>query len=368
MTKIVYFARLDRINSPGIYNKLVQTVDAFRKNGLESELVLVEGEGGILKALPSVINLLIRLLTLKSDVVMVRNDILMAVYFPAILILRLRGVSVLIDIPTPVSNWIEEINLSKHKSFFWRLRRTLLIRLSFPWSLWPATKIIQYANESAYFSFGNTRNTILTGNGIDLDHIQPRMLSSNCSGKRIVLIGVAALAEWHGYDRVIRSMARYNSMCLTETSVNFFVVGDGPVKESLQQLASDLGVSDCVKFFGFVTGESLNQLYNESDIAVASLGLYRVGLNEASSLKSREYVARGLPFINSGRDFDFEPKPEFVFQVENNQHDLDLQEIVKWFKSLNYSLELRDNIRDFALKKLSFQSKINSLVNDLRLG
>lgn len=368
MSKIVYFARLDRVNSPGIYNKLVQTVDAFRKNGLESELVLVEGEGGILKALPSVIKLLIRLLTLNSDVVMVRNDILMAVYFPAILILRLRGVSVLIDIPTPVSNWIEEINLSKHKSFFWRLRRTLLIRLSFPWSLWPANKIIQYANESAYFLFGNTRNTILTGNGIDLDHIQPRMLSNNCPGERIVLIGVAALAEWHGYDRLIRSIARFNSTCLTETSINFFVVGDGPVKESLQQLASDLGVSDCVRFFGFLTGKSLDQLYDEADIGVASLGLYRVGLNEASSLKSREYVARGLPFINSGRDFDFEPKPEFVFQVENNQHDLDLQEIVKWFKSLNYNLELRDKIRDFALKKLSFQSKINSLVNDLRLG
>jgi glycosyltransferase involved in cell wall biosynthesis len=362
MAKIYYFARINPSGAPGIYNKLTQAVSAMEAMGHQSALMVANGDGGLMKALPSVLFLLGRLLRVKADIVIIRNDILQPVLLIGMVVQRFRGAKVVVDVPTPLANWINEINLSGHKSSFWRLRRTLLIRCSFPWSLWPASKIIQYANESSFFSFGLKGKTILVGNGIDTKNIPLRNLNRNAADKKIVIIGVAALADWHGYDRLIRGIAKFVARDTTGLNICFFVVGDGPVRTNLEQLSVRLGVERHVRFFGFLTGKQLDQLYDRSDIAVASLGLFRVGLSEASSLKSREYVARGLPFVNSGRDIDFEPTPPFVFQVENNESDIDVDALIRWYETLNCDLNFRNGLRRFAEEKLSFHSKISALI------
>jgi glycosyltransferase involved in cell wall biosynthesis len=362
MAKIYYFARINPVGAPGIYKKLIQTVAALEKSGHQSELIVANGEGGLMKALPSVMSLLTKLVKVKADVVIIRNDILMPLLSVGMIIQRIRGTRVVVDVPTPITNWINEINLSKHKSLLWRLRRTLLIRSSFPWSLWPASKVIQYAKESMFFSFGIRNKSLLSGNGIDIEGIPLRKFSYNVDHRKLVLIGVAALADWHGYDRVIRGIAEFMSANKTGTNVYFYIVGDGPVKADLEKLSYKLGIESNIKFFGFLDGKKLDEIYDISDMAVASLGLYRVGLKEASSLKSREYIARGLPIINSGRDVDFDPPPYFVFQVKNNSSNINIQDLILWHKSLNCDLDFGSHLRNYAKDRLSFHSKIKSLI------
>ena len=361
---ILYFARINKEGAPGIYKKLSQTVETLQKLGYKSELILTSGEGGIRKALPSVLNLMLRLLSAKADIVIVRNDILMPLLFIGMIIQRLRGAYVIVDVPTPIFNWIKEIDLSEFKSKIWRLRRTLLIRCVFPWSLWPACKIIQYASESIYFSFGIKKKTIVIGNGIDVDLIPIRALYQPCIKKEFVMIGVAALAEWHGYDRIIRGIAEYNLSRTPESpNVIFSIIGDGPIRKTLTSLSQSLGVGAFIRFYGFLSGEVLDSLFNNSHVAISSLGLYRVGLSEGSSLKSREYTARGVPFVNSGRDIDFEPTPFFVFQVTNDNEPIDIFGLINWYENLEYDAEMRNNLRSFAYKKLSFLSKIEEMIS-----
>ena len=45
-------------------------------------------------------------------------------------------------------------------------------------------------------------------------------------------------------------------------------------------------------------------------LQVGSLGLHRIGLTEASTLKVREYWARGIPFLLSYEDTDHLETPE----------------------------------------------------------
>lgn len=93
------------------------------------------------------------------------------------------------------------------------------------------------------------------GNGIQLDRYKNLKVSRQQKrqelgiDERAVIIGtVTRLREEKGNEYLIKAIP-----LLVEKKVNFslLVVGDGPLRNKLEQLASDLGVSDQVKFLGF---------------------------------------------------------------------------------------------------------------------
>lgn len=363
MRKIEYFARLDKAKDPGIYKKLSHTVAAFEKKGFHASLILCDGVGGVRRAVPSAIKFFTQILLSKAHIIIIRNDLVMSVLCFAVVIQRLRGTKVVVDIPTPLTNYVREIHIDDTMPLMSRWQRILMIHLIYPWVLMPANAVLQYAPESKYFSFGVARKSMLIANGIDLSGIPQRTNDhKDTVDCRLVLIGVARLSEWHGYDRVIRGIAEHRAITGQSDNVYFHVVGDGPVKSQLKALATKLGVQQFVQFLGDQRGEALTDLYESAHIGVGSLGLYRVGLNAASSLKSREYVARGLPFLNAGYDMDFDPTPEFVYQVENDERPLKLQEIISWYKLLKQRPQLSAEMREYANKTLSFDSKVDSLL------
>lgn len=364
MRKLEYFARLDKNKDPGIYKKLSNTVAAFEKKGFDADLILSDGVGGLRRAVPSAIRFFTKLLLSDADVIIIRNDLVMSVLCLAVVIQRLRGAKVVVDIPTPLTNWLKEIHIDDTMPLIHRWQRTLIIRLIFPWVLLPANVVLQYAPESKYFSFGVAHKSILIANGIELSGIPQRSNDHrDTEDSGLVLIGVARLSEWHGYDRVIRGIAEYRISNTQNDDVYFRVVGDGPVRSQLEALAASLGVQQFVQFLGIQEGEALADLYDTAHIAVGSLGLYRVGLNAASSLKSREYVARGLPFLNAGYDMDFDPQPDFVYQVANDERPLKMLEIISWYKLLNQRSLLSVEMREYAKENLSVDSKVDFLIS-----
>lgn len=52
-------------------------------------------------------------------------------------------------------------------------------------------------------------------------------------------------------------------------------------------------------------------------MAVSSLALHRDGLNEASPLKTREYLVAGVPVLTAYRDTDFLRGAPFLLQLPN---------------------------------------------------
>jgi hypothetical protein len=88
----------------------------------------------------------------------------------------------------------------------------------------------------------------------------------------------------------------------------------------------------------------------------------------ASSLKSREYTARGIPFIMAGYDLDFDPIPDFVHCVSNSDEKIDFQAILNWFQRISQDHNLNKKIRDYAVKNLDFQIKLKNIFNDERVN
>jgi glycosyltransferase involved in cell wall biosynthesis len=239
---------------------------------------------------------------------------------------RRRGAHVTIDVPSPNRVAVNEIWRSR-QSLWRRVRTVIAFYLSGPWSLWPASRIVQYASEGWWFRLGNASRTIEIGNGIDVESIQPRPRAPAWPSPRLHLVAVASVARWHGFDRLLRAVREYQDLQDRSCELHVTIVGDGPSLPQLRELAASLDLSGHVTFAGRLTGDALRAIYDSAHLAVSSLGLHRIGLDRASVLKAREYCAIGIPFIASGHDPDFPHDVPFRLKVSGDESTHELTKI-----------------------------------------
>jgi hypothetical protein len=105
-----------------------------------------------------------------------------------------------------------------------------------------------------------------------------------------------------------------------------------------------------------LTGGDLDKAFAIADIGVSSLGLYRIGLNEASVLKTREYMSRGLCVIGVGSDPDLPPDSPYRFVVPNDDSIEPIAEIIKELSAKK--LPNAQEIRDYAEQNLTWKAKM----------
>lgn len=346
-----YYAILDRHKSPGVYNKINNNIKAALVLGFnaKSEFFDSNEKAKFLK----------EIWLSKSDFIFIRYPGWFSIFLTFCLIKkRLQGIKIIIDVPTPRSIGLEEIKVSG-RSKIKKILAFLVEVLAGSWVLFPANKIIQYAEESCFFSLGIKNKIIKMGNGIVVDDDIP-LLHKVKSIEGLNLIAVAQLADWHGYDRLIKSVSMIQSSH-PSYNITLTIVGAGSALKSLKELTKKLKLYDVVSFTGLQYGETLANTFNNKDVAISSLGLYRKGLDEASDLKTREYMARGLCVIGVGKDPDFPENSPYRFTVPNNSTIESLNELLLSM----YEKELPDpqEVRDYAIKKLSLEGKIKYILD-----
>lgn len=208
--------------------------------------------------------------------------------------------------------------------------------------------------------------TILTANGVDLDEVRVRNPIEYQDGV-INICFVAAFAMWHGADRAIEGLKNYYKDGGTR-DIRLHLVGGGEdsIINSLKESAQDKSVSDRVKFYGFLDGEELSEIYDMSQLAIASLGLHRLHIDSPSTLKSREYLARGIPFIYSSVISDFEEHPvDFAFQISTDEEPVDYNEVIRFYDGLMSKYrtdDLTKTIREYADKYISIDKTMAPIV------
>lgn len=350
-----YFALVSREKSPGVAKKIDNTVIAASNIGLIAHgycyPTSLNGVKSFFKAL----------FKNRADLVMIRySDLVSPIVFLLMIFLRLRGVKIIIDVPTPRVIGLQEIDTAVKNKILRFLRKSLMICTG-GWIFYPAHRVVQYANESWWFELGVKKKTLKIGNGILIDDQLP-LVQSVWPAEELKLIGVAQLANWHGYDRLIRALAVINEQALPY-KVSFTIVGDGHERPVLETLVKQLGLEDQVVFTGMLTGKELDKAFSDKHIGVSSLALYRKGLNEASDLKTREYIARGLPVIGVGDDPDFEKGSPYRILVSNDES---IDGIVNTFKELESTPFFKTSeLREFSKSKLSLESKLQLILNGL---
>lgn len=199
--------------------------------------------------------------------------------------------------------------------------------------------------------------TIRISNGIDVSSVPERCLKNQSD--KINLIAVGKWQFWHGLDRLLYGLATSQ----TTLRCHLYVVGDGPELRHLKILAHRLGIEENVIFCGALFGTALDQLFDTCDIAVGTLGLHRKGVTINSSLKHREYCARGIPFILSNEDSDFDYKLPFVHYVPADEQAIDLEEIRGFYDKIKGQKKLSEKMRTYAIDHLSWHNKMRHILD-----
>lgn len=143
--------------------------------------------------------------------------------------------------------------------------------------------------------------SLVIGNGIDtLDY--PELPPALNARPRLVFMG-SAHVRWHGLDKILL-LAR------GAPDLDFELIVPG-----LADTVNDAPPN--VRFHGFLARSEYEPILASADVGLGALALHRVGINEACSLKVREYLAYGLPVVLGGQDTDYPDGADHVLQLPN---------------------------------------------------
>lgn len=171
------------------------------------------------------------------------------------------------------------------------------------------------------------QRTINISNGVDFDSIPLHHLHLEETGSEALhLIGVAEVHTWHGFDRVMKGIGLYQGT----VPVYFHVVGGVHpyhMENDFKPIIEKYGLQDKIIFHGTLFGDALTQVFNKCQFAIGSLGRHRSGITVIKTLKNREYATRGIPFIYSETDSDFDHQP-YVLKAPADESPIDIQKII----------------------------------------
>jgi len=270
--------------------------------------------------------------------------------------LQREGVKVVMELPTyPYDIEVKSSSLSLSNRMIFLVNRLYRGRLKSC-----LTKIVTFSDYKEIHGV----KTINISNGIDFERIKLKSAKSQ-SPNRINLLGVAEIHYWHGFDRLIKGLADYYKNVQIETEVFFDIVGGGVQNEldMLKNLTRELNLENYVTFYNESSGKELDAFFEKADFGVASLGRHRSGISKIKTLKTREYAARGIPFIYSETDDDFDNMP-YIIKAPADESPIDINKIVEFYKSLKISpAEIRLTIEDTLSWRIQMQKVIDETFN-----
>jgi colanic acid/amylovoran biosynthesis glycosyltransferase len=131
--------------------------------------------------------------------------------------------------------------------------------------------------------------------GIDCSKFEYVQRQRVC-GEPIKVLTIARLIEKKGVAFAIEAVSRLLSR---GEKIQYTVVGDGVLRENLQQLIEGMGIERQVKLLGWKTHEAVKMLLEESHVLVAPSLTAESGDQEGIPNAIKEAMASGLPVIST---------------------------------------------------------------------
>lgn len=200
--------------------------------------------------------------------------------------------------------------------------------------------------------------SLTLGNGISTADIPLKKISTVTN--ELHVLSVAVIQNYHGIDRFIRGLHEYESTP-DKRNIVLHIVGDGPELPHLKEVTAELNLQDRVIFHGFKSGKELDEMFEMCQIALDALAGFRRELTELSSLKSREYCARGIPFIISSKDADFPEGWKYVLKISDDETPIDMNTVVEFANRMMADPEHPQKMRRYAEEHLDWMAKMKVL-------
>lgn len=182
------------------------------------------------------------------------------------------------------------------------------------------------------------------GMGVDVKRFKEHEYTGEKNNLNMLMVGCAS--DYHGTDRIIKSLISYYKTNDVH-DVNLHLVGD--ILEDDQKLIRESDIKDSIIVYGRKYGADLEQIYDRCNIALGPLAQHRMKKKD-TGLKTKEYFAKGIPYVYSGHEVLIEDDYPYIFQVEDSEELIDIEEIKRFYNSIkdneNLACEMREKARN----------------------
>ena len=187
--------------------------------------------------------------------------------------------------------------------------------------------------ENTLSDYGIRNKMEIVPSGINLSQHKTRLSEEERKAKRrnfsigddqIVMINLGRLGTEKNLGELIEYFAKARK---TQKNLVFMIVGDGPAKTQLEEMAKELSVSEYVIFTGMVAPSDVSSYYQLSDVFVSA------STSETQGLTYVEAAANGLPLLcrkdlclqgilkNGENGFEFSDEQEFLEGIKAISND-----------------------------------------------
>ena len=240
-------------------------------------------------------------------------------------------------------------NEYKRRSFFlyWYLRSTR--KFIFRKCVGACAVTYEICNEFKAVTKSRVNSGVFP-NSINLQNVETLPPNLN---KEINLVFIGSPGQiWHGVDRVIQ-------LAEVLKTYKFHVIGPKPPQKAHS--------CNNLVFTGELYGAELVKYLANMDIGISSLAMERNNLNEGSPLKTREYLAYGLPVIAGYKDTAIASNSSYYLDLSNSawpltsENRIRIENFVGIWKGKRVPRNLLDSIDSAVVEKNRVEFIINKL-------
>ena len=238
----------------------------------------------------------------------------------------------------------------------WKIPDTLFFRFLSP-LIWKHAALV-VANSQELKKLANNlaqkQPVTVVENGVDSDFWKNSERKDLSLIEKQIILSVGRLSKIKGFDLAIRAVCK-----LDNRNIEYWLVGDGPEKNKLEQLAFSLHCTGRVKFLGVKNKMDLQKIYRKSSLFV--LPSYNEGMSNALM----EAMASGLPIIVTDVGGTQELLNGNGLLVEKGNSEA-IAEAIRTMLSDNKAYKQMSHLSAKIAGERSWQVKTNELINYLR--
>lgn len=236
--------------------------------------------------------------------------------------------------------------------------RALLERIQGPRLLRRLAGIVGVTEEIRAYEVARAQRAVTSAaisNGVDVDAIpHSRFRAFDGHTLRVAFVA-SSLAPWHGWERLRQGLTRHRGAMRVVVDAIGAIGGAAGSTEHLGQAE--------IRYHGMLDRPGLTRVLDEANVAVSSLGMHRIGLAEGCVLKTREYTARGLPFVYGYRDSDLHGDEPFALRLPATDDPVSIEELLAFASNVAARPELADEARAHARAKMDWSIKAKAFLH-----
>ena len=196
--------------------------------------------------------------------------------------------------------------------------------------------------------------------GVDVSAIKPHAYSG--APEALNMISVSNETAYHGYDRIIESLRAYKQQ---KPDAQVFVHLVGTTSPQTKQLVEKYQLDQSVILYGKKSGTELVEIYSKCNVGLGPFGQHRVGGKKDTGLKTKEYFAKGLPYVYSGSEPTVPEDYPYICNFPSDESLIDFDRVWEFYESYRSDPNVVANMRAFAAEHYSWDTIMKEALSRL---